>query len=497
MDTPQRVREKVDKAPDTPGCYIMRDNSGEIIYVGKAVSLRKRLRSYFRGKTGRRDPKVRSLVKTVADIEYVTVKNEADAVLTEGRLIKEYRPRFNVSFRDDKRFLMLACDTSEPFPRLELRRIRRKDGAVYFGPYASSAAARATLDFTEKKFGLRKCAPRRPDGESYRHCINDIVRYCSAPCVGKASVEEYMGIVQEALSFLRGERPQYLREIRESMQRLAEETRFEEAAALRDTLMMLESAVKARTRMARTPEMEAEEGKKAVHELSEGLGISAPSVLEGYDVSMISGTYAVGSMVYFEDGLPRRNRYRRFRIKSARSVDDPGMMRELIRRRFERLKREGGKYPDLVLVDGGVTQLGAAVDELGKLGLGHISIAGLAKKLEEVRVPGRRKPLHFRKDSRALKLLQHLRDEAHRFALTYHRRLRAMRLKESVLDETPGIGPGRKRDLLRRFGSIRRLVNASIEEIGATPGIGPETARTVAEKLNGLRNRGAVRGRRC
>ena len=495
MDLPARVKKKFSELPDKPGCYMMRDRRGLIIYVGKAASLRKRVQSYFRQATFRSaSPQLRGLIRSVWDVDWIVVRNEAEAVLTEGRLIKEYRPRYNVSFRDDKRFLLLRADPGQPFPQLKLCRIQRSDGALYFGPYASSAAARATLDFAEKKFGLRKCAPRVPSEETYKHCINDIVRYCSAPCIGKVTQEEYHVGFEETCAFLRGERPQYLKELRVKMEEASDQMAFERAAALRDTLLLLDSAVKQRARIASTPEMKKQEAKAGVQELQMVLQIGhIPHTIEAYDVSNISGTYSAASMVCFVDGMPHRNRYRHFRIKSVEGVNDPGMMAEVVRRQFSRLMGEtdsthlrgSGRFPDLVLVDGGITQLRAARAELKQLGLDNIPVAGLAKRFEELYWKNSGPPIRLGKDSRALKVLQRLRDEAHRFALTYHRHLRSQRIKESVLDDIPGIGSKRKRLLLEYFGSVRQLAKATEDEITEVPGIGPELARTIREKFVG------------
>ena len=240
MKIPERVKRKLDDLPDRPGCYMMRDRRGRIVYVGKAASLRKRVRSYFRDATFRNaPPKLRGLIRSVADIDIIVVRTEAEALLTEGRLIKDYKPRYNVSFRDDKRFLLLRADPDVPFPRLKLCRIRRKDPARYFGPYASSAAARATLDFAEKQFGLRKCTPRIPDRDTYRHCMNDIIRHCSAPCIGTVDETGYHERFEEACAFLRGERPTILQELRDAMGAAAAALDFERAAALRDTWLAL------------------------------------------------------------------------------------------------------------------------------------------------------------------------------------------------------------------------------------------------------------------
>ena len=485
MDVPEHIRRKLRELPDQPGCYIMRDRRGKIIYVGKAASLRKRVLSYFREASLRSaSPKLRGLINSVGDLDVLVLKSEAEAILTEGRLIKDYRPRYNVSFRDDKRFLLLRVDPREPCPRFTVCRIQRDDGAVYFGPYASSAAARATEDFIEKRFGLRRCSTAVPTEGAHRHCVDHIVRYCAAPCMGNVTPEEYGQRVETACAFLRGERPEYLKELREAMQQASTASDFARAAAIRDTLLYLSAVVKQRARMAAPPDIRAEDAQEGVRELQQALGLAAPpGAIEAYDISNISGTHSVASMVCAVDGVPNRSRYRRFRIRTVQSVDDPRMMAEVISRRFSRLKEEGGALPGLVLVGGGITQVRAALVELQRLGLERVPLAGLAKQFEEIYVEGLPAPIRLPRDSKALHVLQRIRDEAHRFALAYHRRLRARLLRESVLDEVSGIGPARKQSLLARFGSIRRLSAASEEEIAAVPGVGSAMAKAIKEEL--------------
>jgi excinuclease ABC subunit C len=488
MNLPEQIRKKLRELPDAPGCYLMRDARGRIIYVGKAASLRRRVTSYFRDATLRRgSPKLRGLVRSVQDFECLVVRSEAEAVLTEGRLIKEYKPRYNVSFRDDKRFLLLAADGREPLPRFRLCRIRREDGNLYFGPYASAAAVRAALDFVEKTFGIRKCLPRKPDAESYRHCLNDIIRFCSAPCVDRVTPEAYRERFDKACSFLRGERKEELAALESSMQEAAEALQFERAAALRDLLMLLRRAVRDRARVAPTPEMRREDAAEGVKQLQALLGLARPPRrIEGFDISTISGTLAVGSLICFLDGQPQRSRYRRFRIRTVEGNDDPAMIGEVVRRRFERLKAEGREAPDMVLVDGGITQVRAARAVLADLGFGGVAVAGLAKRFEEIRMdddgPSRRLP----RDSKALRVLQRLRDEAHRFALTYHRLLRARRIQESRLDEIPGVGETIRRRLLERFGSVHRLARADRAEVESVPGVGVRLADAVLTHLADL-----------
>jgi excinuclease ABC subunit C len=465
----------------------MRDKLGKIIYVGKAASLRARVKHYFRKSTlAKADPKLRGLIRSIADFDCVVVKSETEAILTEGRLIKEYRPRYNVSFRDDKRFLLLRIDLTKPFPRFALCRIRRNDDATYFGPYASAAAVRATLAFIEKRFGLRRCRPSVPGKADHKHCINDIVRYCSAPCIGKVSREEYAARVRPACEFLRGERPEYLKEIRAEMEDASRGLDFERAAVLRDVLTRLSEITRDRAKALSTPAMKREEGRGGVRQLQAALDLkSVPHFIEAYDISNISGSYAVGSMVCSLDGIPQRNRYRRFRIKTVTGIDDPAMMAEIISRSYASRIKDQARLADLVMVDGGITQVRATLRTFEMLSLKSIPVVGLAKKYEVLYVPGSSRPVRLKSGSAALKLLQRLRDEAHRFALDYHRNLRRRRIKESSLDEIAGIGKKRKALLLRHFGSVQRLAKASVEEIVEVPGIGSEMARTIVRAMGG------------
>lgn len=484
MNLPDKVKQKLQNLPDKPGVYFMRDRDGRIIYVGKATSLRDRVRSYFHRATLRSaDPKLRGLVRSIHDFDILVTRTEAEATLTEGRLIKDYRPHYNVDFKDDKRFLLIRVNPNDPFPRFEACRIRKDDGAVYFGPYASSPAAWAALEFIERRFGLRLCKPRVPGPDDHKHCHNDIVRFCSAPCVAKVSPEQYRERVELAVAFLRGEKPEYLEEIKQAMEKEAAERRFEKAAALRDTLFLLRRAVKERIRARKTLAIKAEDARAGVEELRRVLGLEQlPRVIEAYDISNISGTHAVGSLVCSVEGIPQKNRYRMFRIKTVEGSDDPGMMAEVIRRRFARALDEKEKLPDLVLVDGGITQLNAARAELEALGLRDLPSAGLAKRFEEIHWK-QSDPIRLPADSNALKVLVQIRDEAHRFALTYHRRLRMKRIRESMLDEIEGVGEKRKKLLLQHFGSVARLRKAPEADIAKVRGVGAAVARLIKEAL--------------
>ena len=467
------LREKLAALPDKPGCYLMRDRKGTIIYVGKAVSLRRRVQSYFRPSTLRdAAPKLRSMLHSVADLETVTVRNEAEALLMESNLIKQYRPRFNIVLRDDKRYLALRADPLDPVPRLTTCRILRDDGAFYFGPFPSATVVRTVLDFTEKRYGLRKCTPLQPDAETFRHCINDIIRFCSAPCIGRTSPAEYRARFDDACAFLRGERLSVIEEVKARMQEAADAHDFEKAAVLRDTWIALREMVKQRVRVNATPEMHAAEARAGIRDLQRQIGLPAtPALIEGFDISNLFGTHSVASMVAAVDGQPDRRLYRRFRIRTVQGADDPRSIAEVIDRRYARVRDEGRPLPGLILIDGGVTQLRAAREALARLGLGQIPAVGLAKEMEEIVLDDGRPPLMLPRDSDALHVLTRLRDEAHRFAIDYHRRLRNRLIRESALDEIPGIGPAKKAALLKRFGSVYRLARATNEEIQTVPGI--------------------------
>lgn len=466
----------------------MRDRNGKVIYVGKAKSLRSRVRNYFQQGTLRTaDPKIRGLIKSIEDFDFLVVRNEAEAVLTEGRMIKEYRPRYNTTFKDDKRFLLLSIDFNEIFPRIKVCRIRKNDHKEYFGPYASAASARTAKDFVEKRFGLRQCLARHPGESDHKHCLADIIRFCGAPCIGKIDTESYRNGARQAAQFLRGESPEILSELAEQMEKASDKMQFERAATIRDTLLLLRKAVKQRANGLKTFTVKKEEAALGLQDIQNTLKLPAPPrTIETFDISNISGTFAVASMVCSVNGIPDRKRYRHFRIKTIEGPDDPGMMGEAIRRRYKRLRDEQQPMPDLVMVDGGITQLRAARRELDALGLESLKAIGIAKRYEEIHwdVHNIAPPIRFPRNSPALKILQNIRDEAHRFALTYHRRIRERRIRDSALDEIPGIGERRKEILLKQFGSVDRLRKADVKTIAEVNGIGPKFAQLIVECLS-------------
>jgi excinuclease ABC subunit C len=521
----EALREKLQQLPDKPGCYLFRGPNGRIIYVGKAVSLRKRVQSYFRASTMHQaPPKLRSLVNSVVDLEILVVRNEEEALLTEGSLIKQHRPRYNILLRDDKRFLSIRADPRDPVPRFTTSRLVRADGARYFGPFPSGYVVRLALEFTERRYGIRRCPPLLPDAQTHAHCINDIVRFCAAPCIGRISAPDYHARFDEACAFLAGERVPVLQEVEEQMRAASSRHDFEKAAQWRDTLLALREVVRRRGRVVATPELHAAAARRGLEELRDLLGLAAlPRVIEAFDISNILGSLAVASMVCAVDGQPDRRRYRRFRIRTVTGADDPAMIAEVVGRRYQRVlaKAIGPSgtlaappglaqpaatvataqpepdavtpvtLPDLVLVDGGITQVRAARRALDALQLAHLPLAGLAKEQEAIVRDDGTEPLILPRNSPALQVLQRLRDEAHRFAIDHHRRLRNRRIRESALDEIPGIGPQRKQVLLQTFGSVYRLARAPLDEIAAVAGIGPELAAAILRAVGGAEPAGS------
>lgn len=507
MPVTDHIRNKVSQLPHKPGVYLMKDRFGTVIYVGKARDLRRRVSQYFQ--PSRRhswDLKLLALIDAVHDFDTHNVRSEADALLLEGKLIKEFKPRYNVSFRDDKRFLLLKINLRDAIPRFTLTRIRQDDECRYFGPFASSGAIRRTMTNVRKKFSLRGCRPLNPTEADYKHCLYAHIKCCTAPCINNVSRDEYLNQIEAACEFLDGQSKEMESELEEQMKKAAAKLDFEQAAELRDMLSDLRSSTKKRGRYDRIPQKLpiAIKPNEDLIELAKELELPAsPGRIEGFDISNISGTFAVASMVSFKDGRPDRSSYRRFRMKSVVGQDDFACMAETVRRRYSRLKKEAEalietdeektgspeailphgvipeNMPKLILIDGGKGQLNAALHELKKLGLDRIPIIGLAKEFEEIYLPGKSIPLRLSHHSGALKLLQRVRDESHRFANTYNAQLRLKKISESLLDEFPGMGDTRKTALLKHFKSVQKLKLASLEEIAEVPGFGGK----MAEKL--------------
>jgi excinuclease ABC subunit C len=548
------LNKKVHEVPHKPGVYLMRDRFGRVIYVGKARDLRKRVGSYFLpSKVAVADLKTRAMLEAVWDFETHTVASEPESLLLEGKLIKEYRPRYNISFRDDKRFLVVKVDETEEWPRFRLARFKKDDGARYFGPFAHAGALRQTLNFMRKKFGVLTFGRGAPSERELKSSTYQVPMRLS-----EIDAATYRQRVAQAAEFLEGRSREMISALEDEMRKAAEKLDFEKAAELRNMLQDLRRTTKPIRRFTRHSLPTTIDPEADVRALADALQLpNPPRVMECFDISNISTTHVVASMVSFRDGVPDKNNYRRYRIRTVEGQDDFASMAEVVRRRYSRVllqaretdpdtaefsqehpgealarlnshpelppeiegpSRQGAtsaglsgsshasqlprrfastrndrqerntrlgpatpvvRLPDLIIVDGGKGQLSSACRELQRLGLHDLPIIGLAKEFEEIYRPGRALPLRLPEDSGALRLLQRIRDEAHRFANTYHQLLMKKRIGESILDDCPGVSQNRKNLLLRKFGSVQRLRKASIEEIASTEGIGQKLAEEV------------------
>lgn len=469
----------------------MRDRQGAIIYVGKAKNLKNRVRSYFRP-GAKHAPKVRSMVDTVWDFEFMTVRNEAESLLTEASLIKKYKPHFNILMRDDKRYLALRVDRDARFPRFTCVRIIRDDGARYFGPFPSSPVVRTAKDFVEKRYGIRSCKAIEPDGATHEHCLADVIRTCSAPCLDRISREEYLERFDEACEFLDGKRPEVLEELKGKMTEAAERRDFESAAKMRDTFFALKEMTKAHF-VRKSPQMRREDAIKGIEELAAAIGLEKPPrTIECVDISNLFGTYNVASLVVARDGLPDKRYYRHFKIKSFEGADDPRAMAEVAYRRYGPESTISASSPraDLYICDGGITQLRAARAVFAELGISDIPTIGLAESQETIVLDDGRDDINLERDSQALMVITRLRDEAHRFAITYHKSLRDKAIRESVLDEVTGIGEAKKMKLLKKFRSVYGIARASAEEIAAAAGVNETVAAEVLKAVSQLTRKG-------
>ncbi|MFC5288007.1 excinuclease ABC subunit UvrC [Actinokineospora guangxiensis] len=643
MPDPSTYRPSAGSIPDAPGVYKFRDPTARVIYVGKAKSLRSRLNSYF-ADVASLHPRTRQMVTTAGAVEWTVVATEVEALQLEYNWIKEFDPRFNVRYRDDKSYPVLAVTLNEEYPRLHVYRGARRKGVRYFGPYAHAWAIRETLDLLLRVFPARTCSAGvfKRHGQIGRPCLLGYIDKCSAPCVGKVDAEQHRAIVQDFGDFLSGKTDSMIRRMERDMGAASAELEFERAARLRDDIGALKRAMEKQAvvlgdgtdadvvafahdeleasvqvfhvrggrvrgqrgwvvdrvedtdrpvadlveqfivgfygeqnditegekvdspvpREVLVPELPADadalaewlsglrgarvglrvpqRGDKralmetvernakeaftqhklrragdltarsaALQELQDNLGLdTAPLRIECVDISHIQGSDVVASLVVFEDGLARKSEYRRFALREAATEGDVAAIAEVVRRRFAKYAGDSGgpdstpgidpetgrprrfAYPpNLLVVDGAGPQANAAADVLADLGVTDVAVIGLAKRLEEVWLPADPDPAILPRTSEALYLLQRVRDEAHRFAVAYHRQKRAKRMTVSALDDIPGLGQHRRKVLIKHFGSVKRLREASVEEISGVPGIGKTTAEAVRAAL--AHNRGA------
>ena len=483
MSEPSTLKEQVRRLPDRPGVYLMKDRLGRIIYVGKAKSLKRRVSSYFqpsRAFTSRQQPKIRALIAMIASFDTIEVKSEPEALLLEGKLIKQWRPRYNTDFTDDKRFLLVRVDPAEEMPRFRLTRVKKDDRSRYFGPFAHSGLLRKTLAQMRRQFGilLNDTTPRKlPEGtwQLYDDVRRELYSFPDAVTTG-----DYRRRVDEACGFLEGKSREWLETLRAEMTAAAEKQAFEKAAELRDVVFALEETLAKTRRFERTDPTRPARDDEALRALQQALGLAGPPrTMECFDISHISGTFVVASMVRFADGRPDKDHYRRFQIKSFIGNDDFRAMEEVVGRRYRRLEEERKPFPDLVVIDGGRGQVGAALKAFVGLECMPPAIIGLAKKHETIVFPDARAPLRLPLDHPGLQLLQRLRDEAHRFANTYNADLRSRKIRESVLDDLPGLGAVRRAALLAHFGGIEQLRIAGAAAIAEVPGFGPKLSAEV------------------
>ena len=475
-----KLKEKVRQLPNRPGVYLMKDRLGSVIYVGKAKNLKKRVGTYFQpSRKHVKHPKIRSLISMIHDFDTLQVKSETEALLLESKLIRQWKPKYNTAFMDDKRFLMIRLDERARFPKFQMVRNQRDDAARYFGPFAYSGMLRKTLAEMRLKFGilLNDTTPRKQGNNYYR--LYDDVRGEIYGHSNYVTPEDFRQRVVKACAFLEGKTQEWLAELKDAMHRAAKAQEFERAAELRDVVAALENTIARDRRFKRAPTLVSDR-RQGLKQLKEILSLPVlPRHMECFDISHISGTFVVASMALFKDGKPHSPQYRRFKIRSFIGNDDFKAMEEVVGRRYRRLRVEKKAFPDLVVIDGGVGQVGAALKAFHILDLTPPPLIGLAKKKETIIFADGRPPLNLMPQSPALKMLQRIRNEAHRFANTFNAQLRSKRIRESILREIPGLGEARRKLLMNHFRSLDRLKRASAEEIQSVPGFGPKLSRQI------------------
>ncbi len=465
------VEEKLKNLPETPGVYLMKDVEGKIIYVGKSVNLKSRVSQYFHHSD--QPPKTKAMVKSVADFDIINVDTEVEALILECNLIKKYRPRYNVSLKDDKMYPYVKI-TAENYPRLCITRRPVEDGSRYFGPYTNVGAMQQSLKLLRKIFPLRTCKHFKK-----RPCLEYHIKRCLAPCVKEVNVTDYKELVDSVALFLDGQTNELERQLSNKMYTAAEKLDFETAAYFRNLL----TSVKKLSEMQMVLNSKTEFDEKAavenhiedVYDLQRRLNLSTPPQrMECFDISHIQGAETVASMVVFQDGSPDKSSYRRFKLQTTEGKPDDFLsMQEVTRRRYGKCEN----LPDLIVIDGGIGQLNSALEIIRPIC--DVPVIGLAKQFELVFVEGQSIPIELPMDSPAIKLLQRIRDEAHRFAITYHRKLRRKRNLQSVLNSIEQIGAKRRNNLLAYFKSIDKIKSATVEELLKVPSMNQTAAQNV------------------
>ncbi len=427
--------EKVKTFPQTPGVYLMKDHAGNVIYVGKAKNLRSRAGSYFL-KEAAENLRTCELVLHIRDIDYIPCETEVDALLREARLIKDIQPKFNKELKDDKSFPYLQIRVREEFPRVEFTRTPKTRGVRLYGPFTSAKSLRAAIQVLQKVLKFRTCTLDIKSSEDrwrwYRPCILASIRQCSAPCNLRVSKDEYRKQIRKLILIMEGRKTRLMKEMQEQMREASVNLQFEKAARIRDEVVALgKLELRGDVHNDVQPEVFHIDPKKGLLGLRKVLGLKkTPRTIEGFDIAHLQGSETVASLVSFLDGQPFKSGYRRFKIKTVQGVDDFASMREVISRRFQRLSEDGAVFPDILLIDGGKGQLNAALDAFNMLGIEPPTVISLAKQEEEIFRPGESESIKLSRHSAALRLLQYVRDESHRFAQHYHHILRRKKLTD-------------------------------------------------------------------
>jgi len=466
MKKSDRLISKIRNLPDSPGVYKFLDSKRKIIYIGKAISLKKRVASYFRhGKAA--DNRLELLRKEVKDVDYITASSEAEALIYEAGLIKDHCPKFNIELKDDKSYPFLKLSLNEKYPRLIVTRRRQKDGAIYYGPYVNVKLLKEAVSFMKIVFPLRSCRVFKK-----KVCLEYHIDQCYGPCEGKISLNEYSNTVKQLKKFLEGKKDDLVENMRLGMKKASDKKKYEKAINIKRRIEALTAVQQLSDRSQRPVFGELDELKNVLNLRD------MPLRIECFDISNISGYQSVGAMVTFVAGRASRSEYRRFRIKESCPRDDYSMICEVVNRRYTRMIKENRKMPDVIMIDGGRGHLSVANSELKKMGLADLVVISIAKEHNHLYGPSWEGPLRLSPGSRLLSLIQRIRDEAHRFAITYHRKLRKNEKFVTELINIKGIGKSRERMLMEKFGSIDSIIKMSAEELGSS-GIGKGSAIAV------------------
>ena len=477
----EELLQHIRKFPEKPGVYLMRDADGNIIYVGKAKFLKKRVSSYFRH-ANFASPRLRKLVETICDISTIRTESEIEALILENRLIKLYQPFFNVDLKMNERYAFIRV-TAEKFPRLVVTRVKTDDDGVYIGPFVRVAEVRELLRLIEHYLPLRSCGKDISRQNQQRPCMKYSLGRCLAPCSGLCTESEYKDRVADVLMLLQGHGAELVEKLRRKMDKASEKLAFEEAARLRDTIRAIWRVSRQRNTIPDIPSVE-ENFWTTLNSMQKIFDLPIlPWRIDGFDISHTSGNQTVGVVVVFEQGYPNTSLYRRFNIRSVEGIDDFRSMKETLTRRYKHCLDGQEPLPQLILIDGGPVQLEFAVSALEELNIKNIPIISLAKEYEEVYIPDKKEPMRLEYTDPVLKLLQHVRDESHRYAITSHRAARGKSFRRSILEDIPGIGRAKAAHLITMFGSAKTISELDENVLADAPGIGKALAKRIKDRL--------------